>query len=145
VEAFSRLELAGRRVLFPRADKAREVIPQGLAALGAEVVAPIAYRNIVPETFPAEALAALQERHIDCITFTASSTVENLAAMLGPQPFRELLAGVTVASIGPITSATCRRLGLEVQVEPAEYTLDALVQELVRHFQASGTGSPLVP
>jgi uroporphyrinogen III methyltransferase / synthase len=135
VAAFARLEMAGRRVLFPRADKAREVIPQGLAALGADIVAPIAYRNVVPDSLPAEALAALQEKRIDCVTFTASSTVENLAAMLGPERFRALLDGVCIASIGPITTATCRRLGLPVLVEPGEYTLAALVGELTRHFQ----------
>jgi uroporphyrinogen III methyltransferase / synthase len=141
VAAFARVQLSGRRILFPRADRAREVIPQGLTALGAEVVAPVAYRNVVPETLPAEALAALKERRVDCITFTASSTVENLAAMLGAEHCRALLDGVTIASIGPITSATCRRLGLQVHVEPAEYTLAALVQELNRFFRQAESPS----
>ncbi len=134
VAAFADQPLAGKRVLFPRADKAREVIPHGLTALGAEVVAPVAYRNNLPAALPPAALAALEAAEIDCVTFTASSTVENLARILGTERFSKLLEGVVVAAIGPITAQTCRRLGLEVAIEPAEYTLAALTNEIVRYF-----------
>ena len=134
VAAFAGQSLAGKRVLFPRADKAREVIPQGLTALGAEVMAPVAYRNILPAELPPTALAALEAAEIDCVTFTASSTVENLARILGTERFSKLLEGVVVAAIGPITAQTCRRLGLKVAIEPAEYTLAALTTEIVRYF-----------
>ncbi len=130
-------KMDGKKVLFPRADKAREVIPQGLAELGAEVVSPVVYRNILPDAIDTEALAALEAKDIDCVTFTASSTVENLAAMLGPERFARLLNGVTVASIGPVTSKTCRRLGLTVAIEPQDYTLAALTEAMVRYFSAS--------
>ena len=134
VAAFADQQLRGKRVLFPRADKAREVIPQGLRALGAEVVAPVAYHNLLPTELPPAALAALEGGEIDCATFTASSTVENLAQILGTERFKALLSGVTVAAIGPITAQSCRKLGLEVAIEPAEYTLAALTHEIVRHF-----------
>jgi uroporphyrinogen III methyltransferase/synthase len=134
VAAFAGTDLAGRRVLFPRADKAREVIPQGLAELGAEVTAPVAYRNVLPDALPPAALEALEAGEVDCVTFTASSTAENLAALLGPERFARFLDGVTVASIGPITSKTCRKLGLEVRIEPTEYTLAALTDEIAHYF-----------
>lgn len=138
VEAFRAMEMGGRAVLFPRADKAREVIPPELARMGAEVVAPVAYRNVVPEALPAGVLEELEGRRIDCVTFTSSSTVANLAAMVGKERLRSLLEGVAIASIGPITSATCRELGLDVAVEPKEYTLAALAEEMVRFFTAKG-------
>ena len=53
VAAFRQLPVAGRKILFPRADRAREVIPTELCRLGAEVVAPVAYRNLLPEALPA--------------------------------------------------------------------------------------------
>ncbi|HAD04203.1 MAG: uroporphyrinogen-III C-methyltransferase [Desulfuromonadales bacterium GWD2_61_12] len=137
VAAMAGLSVAPRRVLFPRADKAREVIPQGLSALGAEVVAPVAYCNVLPPDLPAEALAALEAGKVACVTFTASSTVENLAALLGPERFPRLLQNVVVAAIGPITSATCRKLGLEVAIEPEEYTLTALADAIVAWFAAA--------
>lgn len=134
VAAFSEIDLKGARVLFPRADKAREVIPEGLTALGARVDAPVLYRNVVPEELPAAALEALEAGEVDCAVFTASSTAENLAAMLGPERFSTLLGGVVAAAIGPIAAGTCRRLGLEVAVEPEVYTLEALTDALANYF-----------
>lgn len=136
VEAFAGLDIKGQRILFPRADRARDLIPRELTALGAEIVAPVAYRNLIPESTPEEVLEELEAGRIDCVTFTASSTVTNLAAMLGPERFAALLQKVCVASIGPITSATCRELGLEVTVEPAEYTLAALTEAIGAFFLA---------
>jgi uroporphyrinogen-III synthase len=42
------------------------------------------------------------------------------------------IAGVKVASIGPITSATARGLGIEVAVEASVYTVDGLVEAILR-------------
>lgn len=134
VEAFAKLTLNGRRILFPKADRARDVIPAELVKMGAEVVAPIAYRNVVPERLPDSALEALEGGMIRCITFTSSSTVQNLAAMVGENLLLKLLEGVTIASIGPITSKTCRELGLVVDIEPQDYTLDALTKAIVEYF-----------
>ncbi|MRR34378.1 uroporphyrinogen-III C-methyltransferase [bacterium] len=134
VESFAKLDVAGKRVLYPRADRARDVIPIGLGGLGMEVSAPIAYRTIVPDALPAEALSALEERRIHCVTFTSSSTVSNLSAMIGENRLIHLLEGVAVASIGPVTSTACRELGIRVDVEPAAPTIEALADEMVRFF-----------
>ena len=134
VGEFSRLDMQGSRVLFPRADKARDVIPSELKRMGAHVDSPVAYRNIFPERLLPETLFALEKRSVDCITFTSSSTVQNLAAMLGEEMMLDMLKGVVVASIGPITSKSCRDLGLKVDIEPQAYTMDALVEALEVHF-----------
>jgi uroporphyrinogen III methyltransferase / synthase len=136
VSAFAAMDITGKKILFPRGDRARDVVPDELSRMGAQVVAPVAYANETPEEIPAEALRALEERQLDCITFTSSSTVQNLARILGENRFLHLMEGVKVASIGPITSKSCRDLGLEVHMEPAEYTLDALAAELISHFSA---------
>jgi uroporphyrinogen III methyltransferase / synthase len=136
VAAFANLDLAGKWVLFPRGDRAREVIPDELTRMGAQVLSPITYANHTPELIPEESLRALEERRVDCITFTSSSTVQNLARVLGENRFLHLLEGVKVASIGPVTSKSCRELGLEVHMEPAQYTLDALAAELTGYFPA---------
>ena len=134
VQEFARLDIQNMRVLFPRADRARDVIPSELKRMGAHVDSPVAYRNIVPERLPPETLFALEKRSVDCITFTSSSTVQNLAAMLGEERMLDMLKGVVVASIGPITSKSCRDLGLKVDIEPASYTLAALTEALETHF-----------
>ncbi|WP_305733124.1 uroporphyrinogen-III C-methyltransferase [Trichlorobacter ammonificans] len=135
VAAFEGIDLAGKQVLFPRADRARDLIPPALERMGARVAAPVLYRNLLPESLPDEARDALEHRELDAVTFSASSTVTNLATLLGgADRLRDLLSGVAVVSIGPITSRTCRDLGLTVAVEPPEATLDSLAAALVEYF-----------
>jgi uroporphyrinogen III methyltransferase/synthase len=103
--------------------------------MGAQVLAPVAYRNVIPGALPSRARQALEERRIHCVTFTSSSTVENLATMVGGENrLLSLLEGVAVAAIGPVTAATCRELGLEVHIEATEYTLATLTDDIVRYF-----------
>jgi uroporphyrinogen III methyltransferase/synthase len=135
VEAFGKLDVAGKRALYPRGDRARDVIGPGLGMLGMEVVAPVAYRTMTPDSLPREAIEAFDEKRIRCITFTSSSAVSNLATLVGENRLLHLLEGVVVASIGPITSATCGELGLRVEIEPAESTIEALTEEIVRYFK----------
>jgi uroporphyrinogen III methyltransferase/synthase len=134
VEAFKSLDVADKTALFPRADRARDVIPAGLRKLGMEVEAPVAYCNVTPEDLPHNVLEAMEGKRIHCAAFTSSSTVENLAAMVGENRLLHLLDGVRIASIGPITSKACRELGLQVAVEPAEHTIEALTAGIVKLF-----------
>jgi len=134
VEEFRKIDLQGKKLLFPRADKARELIPSALGEMGAAVAAPITYRNVVPDTLPPSLLEALEEQRIHCVTFTSSSTAENLAVMLGENRMLRLLEGVAVAAIGPVTAKTCRELGLDVHIEPLNYTLENMTAEIVKYF-----------
>jgi uroporphyrinogen III methyltransferase/synthase len=134
IAVFSSMDVKGMRFLFPKGDRAGEVIPAGIVELGGEVVAPVAYRNVIPAYLPDPVMQALEERKIDCVTFTSSSTAENLSAMLDENRLLHLLEGVAVAAIGPVTAKTCRELGLEVHIEPKEYTLAALTGEIVNYF-----------
>lgn len=132
-------ELRGRRILLPRAAAARDALPRALAAAGAEVEVVAAYRTELPARARAHArrlFPAAPGPRPDTVLFTSSSTAENLARLLG-EDYRERLAGVLLASIGPVTSATLRRLGLEAGIEAREFTADGLLAAL-----ASGAPRP---
>ena len=105
--------------------------------MGARVTAPVIYRNILPERLCPETILALEKRCVDCITFTSSSTALNMAELLGADLLANMLKGVAVASIGPVTSKTCRELGLKVDIQPDEFTLSALSDAIQHYF--SGT------
>ena len=130
VAEFAKMTISGKMILFPRADRAREVIPVALEQMGAHVDSPVVYRTVLPKRLPPEAILALERRTMDCITFTSSSTVSNLAEMLGANLLANMLKGCVVASIGPVTSQTCRELGLKVDIEPTEYTLAGLTEAI---------------
>ena len=128
LEAFSAYDLAGRRVLLPRAAVARDLVPVELARRGAHVDVVEAYRTAAPEGAAEHAAKVFGGgRKPGCITFTSSSTVQNFVEVAGA----EALAGVKVASIGPVTTATARRLGIAVDVEARMYTVDGLVDAVL--------------
>ena len=126
--AFAAHDLAGRRILLPRAAVARDLVPVELARRGALVDVVEAYRTIAPEGAGEQAAGIFGgPRKPDCITFTSSSTVQNFVAVAGAAA----LAGVPVASSGPVTSETARRLGIAVEREARMYTVDGLVEAVL--------------
>jgi uroporphyrinogen III methyltransferase/synthase len=129
IEAIASEALSGKKVLIPRAKVAREILPERLRELGAEVVVPPAYESM-PSSEGKEKLARrLANGEVDCVTFTASSTVESFARALGEEVV-ELLTRTRVACIGPITAGTAQRHGIEVDVEADEYTIPGLVRAI---------------
>jgi uroporphyrinogen III methyltransferase/synthase len=130
IEAFSAHDLAGKRVLLPRAAVARDLVPVELARRGAQVDVVEAYRTVAPEDAAAHAAKIFdEERKPDCITFTSSSTVQNFVEFAAAGA--DALAGVKVASIGPVTTATAQRLGIHVDSEARQYTVDGLVEAVL--------------
>jgi uroporphyrinogen III methyltransferase/synthase len=123
---------AGERTLLPRAEGARDVLPDGLRAQGVEVDELTLYLAAPPATVPAEMIESLRAGAIDIATFTSSSTVRNLVQLLGGDvtPLRDTV----IACIGPATAATARELGLEPDVVAAEHTIDGLVAALREHL-----------
>jgi len=127
LEALAGEDLKGKRILLPRAAVARDLVPVTLRERGAVVDVVEAYRTIIPAGAAARAKEALAHKP-DWITFTSSSTVKHLLAVTG----REALAGIKVASIGPVTSATAREAGLTVDVEADPHTIEGLVEAIAR-------------
>lgn len=124
---------AGHRVLLPRADLARPVLAEALQALGAAVDNVACYRTTLGEGDAGLLKELLEAGAVDMITFTSSSTVNNICSMLGPGA-SGLLKGVALAAIGPITAATARDQGLEVAVEAEEYTTGGLIKAIEKYF-----------
>ena len=117
------------RILLVRAEKARDVLANGLSTLGAIVDEGFAYRT-VPETRDTTgARRQLLEEGADLITFTSSSTVENFLALGLPWP-----KGMQIASIGPITSKTARDRGLKIDIEARRHDIDGLVEAIRKFF-----------
>ena len=135
-----RNQVTTKRILLVRAKVARDVIPTELRKAGAQVDVVEAYETVVPRASRTRLIAALKnpKRKPNVITFTSSSTVRNFVALLESTNRRNqghlrhtgLLDGVKLASIGPVTSATLRELGLPVDIEAKEYTIAGLVEAI---------------
>ncbi len=138
LKALASENLAGKRVLIARAAVARDVLPIELRARGALVDVVEAYRTVPPENLATRTQAIAQGKN-RWITFTSSSTVQNLVDAMGANEFR----GCRVASIGPVTSATLRNHGIAVTVEAAEYTAAGLVDAILAYTVAAAKAQPV--
>lgn len=128
----------GERVLFPKGDRARPVLAEGLTRYGAHVTAVDAYENTLSLEGGEETLQMLHAGHIHAVTFTSSSTVTNLLEALRtlgePDPVG-LLNKLDLFSIGPVTTETAAKAGLTVRATAAEAKVASLVN-IIAGFDA---------
>ena len=124
---------AGDKILLARAKVAREVLPESLRAIGAEVNVVTAYETVADCENKADLIEALESGEADMVTFTSSSTVTNLLKVLGDK--KSLLEKVQLAVIGPVTAETCKKHGLVPTIAAEEYTIDGLMSAIEAYYK----------
>lgn len=126
------------RILLPRAVKAHDVLPEMLKEAGAEVIVAPVYQNVPPRGRKDQLREELEEKGVDMVTFTSSSTVTNFLTMVDAasnEELNRLLGGAAIAAIGPITAKTVRDSKLNVDVQPEQYTIPDMVNAIVDHYR----------
>src|SRR4030095_611277 len=98
-----------------------------------------AYRTVVPENLDRGRLSAMLAGDADCIAFTSSSTVKNLALLFDTSDLSRILDGVAIACIGDITACTAAEYGLKVDIQPTEFTIPALADRKSTRLNSSHT------
>lgn len=127
LEALLERDVSGKRILLPRAEVARDTLPEGLRAAGAHVDVVPVYQTLLPENLDAGTVEQVLAGELDVITFTSPSTVRNLLEILEHQ----YPPGVRTACIGPVTARAAEDAGLKVDIIASEYSVPGLVQALV--------------
>ena len=140
VEGFEKMAIKGKRILLARAKKARDILPKGLRKMGAEADVVEVYRTVKPKGGSKKLKQLLEERRIDAIAFTSSSTVNHFAELLKREDLKKLLKGIAIASIGPVTTKTAKGWGMKVQIQPKQYTIPGLTQAIAQYFSPSSPG-----
>lgn len=129
--------LAGLNVLIPRASVARDYLPKALEKAGARVDVVPAYRTELPADLDRGRVAAMLSGGADCIAFTSSSTVKNLARLFDTEDLSGALAGVVIACIGDVTATTAADYGLQVKIQPQQFTIPSLAHAIAEYFSAN--------
>lgn len=121
-------ELSGNeRILFPKGNLARDVIPVKLREFGVFLDELIVYGTKVNVEKKQELITALKLGEVNIITFTSPSTVDSFVRLLEGTNWREWTKKCTIACIGPITEKEANLYFSHVIV-PKEYTVEALLQ-----------------
>ena len=134
LKGFKKMDLKGKRILLARAEKARDILPAGLKKMGAEVDVVEAYRTVKPRGGAPRLKPLLAEGKIDVITFTSSSTVNHFAELLKAEDLKNVLRGIAIACIGPITAKSAKNRGLRIHIQPEQFTIPGLTQAIVDYF-----------
>jgi uroporphyrinogen III methyltransferase / synthase len=128
--------LKGKRVLFAKADIARDTLPEELRGAGAQVTEVVAYRTVTAEGDAHLGIyRQLLDRKIDAVTFSSASAIRAFVSIYGADQAVDLLSHTIVATIGPVTADAALRYGITPQITPAVSTIPALVDALVDHFR----------
>ncbi len=131
LQALADTPIADRHFLLPRALKAREILPDTLRRRGATVDVVTVYQTVFPKKSAAKINNLFtNQQKIDILTFTSSSSVSNLVKNCHGAQVAERIRRLPTACIGPITAATARKLGLNVQVEAGNYTVEGLIEAI---------------
>jgi uroporphyrinogen III methyltransferase/synthase len=141
LEALSVLPWTNQNVLIPRAEEARDVLPDGLREMGAEVSVVTAYRTLPADEDTEALMEKLNRGEIDGLTFTSSSTVIHFLALFPRQEILPLLKKVDIACIGPITAQTARDNGLQVSIVAEEFTISGLVAAIENYYRTKNSES----
>lgn len=130
--------LDGLRIILPRAEVAREVFPEKVRSLGGYIDTPTTYRAVRPDRHGKRLKRFLKEGRITIATFTSAATFKNFLNIMGEDAI-ELLRGVKIAVIGPVTAEAIEKKGLKVDIIPKKATIEAMVDEIIKSVGSKGS------
>ncbi|HID21110.1 MAG TPA: uroporphyrinogen-III synthase, partial [Planctomycetaceae bacterium] len=122
----------GRRVLWARSTRAREVLPRELEAAGAQLDQCIVYQNVDREQLTSAELAMIEQGELDWIGLSSPPIARSLFRLLTPRALAQLGERVRIASISPVTTEAAFEVGLPVNAEALEYTWDGILDAIAR-------------
>lgn len=134
VEGFKKIGTGGKKILIPRAQTGRELLPEELIRMGMKVDVVPVYKVVRPDSDVSWLKGMLNKREIDVVTFTSGSCVRNFIEFMGAKEYKILLNGVKIACISPVTADAVRKYGIEVDIIPERYTVEDLTEAIARYY-----------
>ena len=123
--------VAGQRVLWARASRGRDVLPEELAKAGADLSQVVVYQNRDVQQWPPASRQQIESGELDWIALSSPSIARNLARLLTDDARKQLEHRTKLASISPVTTAAAREVGLTIHAEATEYTWEGLFQAMI--------------
>jgi uroporphyrinogen III methyltransferase/synthase len=124
-------DVANSRVLYVTAEGSRDVLPNGLEALGASVDVIHAYRSIQDGSGSTRLKKALESGTVSAVTFTSASAVRGYVDVVG----EEMALKAPAVTIGPQTTEAVNEAGIELLAEAEESTTDGLISAVQRALE----------
>jgi len=127
----------GKRLLWARASRGRDVLPTQLKKMGATVEQLVVYRNIDATSLPSAELNLIETGAVDWIGLSSPSIACNLKQLLTTAALEQVGKSVRLASISPVTSQSARQAGLPIAAEATDYTWEGIFDAIVAYEQST--------
>lgn len=124
-------EVKGRRVLWARASRGRDVLPTELVRAGANLEQLVVYQNVDAASLSALELARLERGEFDWIGLSSPSIARSLARLITPAGREQIGKRTRLASISPVTTSAAIESGLPIAAEAKVYTWAGLFQSMI--------------
>ena len=128
-------KLRNLNMLLPRAAVARDHLPRALEEAGARVDIVTSYQTSIPSDLDRGRLSAMLAGSADCIAFTSSSTVRNLAQLFDTPDLSTVLKKLAIACIGDVTATTAQEYGLDVHIQPSNFNVPELARAIAEYYR----------
>lgn len=125
--------VAGKNVLWARASRGRDVLPDALRTAGAKCRELVVYRNEDVETLPPEQLSRIERGELDWIVLSSPSIARNLKRTLSPAALARLNDPTRLVSISPVTTDAAKEAGLPIAAEAKLYTWPGIFEAIIAH------------
>lgn len=129
----------GKRVLWAKASRGRDVLPTMLREAGAMLDEVVVYQNLDVDRWSADVVEKLDAGEIDWIGLSSPSIARNIARLLSPSAREQLGTRLRLASISPVTTAAAREVGLPVHAEARAYTWPGLLDAISEQTGPAGS------
>jgi len=125
--------VSGKRVLWARASRGRDVLPSQLEAAGATVDQLVVYHNLDLEGTQSNYSEQIESGQLDWIGLSSPSIARSLASHLSKSALDKLGHQTHLASISPVTTAAARDVGLPISAEATTYTWPGIFEAIVEN------------
>ena len=123
--------VSGKRVLWARASRGRDVLPDELRSANATVDEVVVYRNLDVASFPEEEAGILERGEIDWIALSSPSIARNFQRLLTPAMTERIGKSIRLVSISPVTTKAAESVGLPISAEATDYTWPGIFDAII--------------
>ena len=123
--------VSGKRVLWVRADRGRDVLSKELSAAGATFHELVVYRHKDITEWPPNVVQRLVAGQLDWICVSSPAIAKNVARLIPEAARQHIGQSLRIATISPLTSAACREVGMIVSAEATEHTFNGILSAIV--------------
>lgn len=119
-----------QNILWVKASRSRDVLPQALNNAGNQTTELVAYNNENVTTFPADIVQQLKDNAIHWIGLSSPSIARQFARLLQTHDIDAHKSRTKLVAISPITAAAAVESGLAIAAEATIHTWDGMLEAI---------------